>query len=370
MALKEMDRRQFLQTSLSIGASLAVGGALGACGGGGGNGGGPYDSLQGLGAIDAHAHPDQFYSLNPGAIDSTSTLAAITDSAMCASSFAAIGDLLFLYNGVTGQDETSNTTTQLDRVLARADSDQVTLVRASADIPASRSGGTLPGAILTIEGGDALMGDVNRVNTFYAMGVRLMVLVHARNNDIGDVMSPRAGRDPGPANGGLTATGESVVARMQSLGMLVDLAHASRETVRDVVALSTKPVIDSHTSPHYPSDPNIWKRLRPWDEMEWIASTGGVVCTWPIAYNAGGAVRQTFDDWAIEIMDMKNHLGMANVGLGTDGGGVLPTYITGYNSISDLSHLAEAMLRAGLSEDDIRAYFGGNIKRVLSQAIG
>ena len=191
-----------------------------------------------------------------------------------------------------------------------------------------------------------------------------------RNNDLGDVMSPRTGRDPGPANGGLTATGESVVVRVQSLGLLMDLAHASRETVQDLVVLSTKPVIDSHASPHYPSDPNSWKRLRPWDEMEWIASTGGVVCTWPIAYNVGGVVRQTFDQWALEIVDMKNHLGMAHVGLGSDGGGVLPPYITGYNRIADLSHLAEAMLRAGLGEDDIRAYFGGNLKRVLSQTIG
>ena len=111
----------------------------------------------------------------------------------------------------------------------------------------------------------------------------------------------------------------------------MDLAHASRETVQDLVVLSTKPVIDSHASPHYPSDPNSWKRLRPWDEMEWIASTGGVVCTWPIAYNVG--------EWC------------------------------GRPS-SDLSHLAEAMLRAGLGEDDIRAYFGGNLKRVLSQMIG
>lgn len=369
MVPEEMDRRQFLRTSLSIGASLAFGGALGACGGGGGDGG-PYISLQDLGVIDAHAHPDQLYSLTPGTIDSTSTLAAITDSGMCASSFAAIGDWLFLSSGVTGQDEASSTTVQLNRVLALAAANRVKLVRTDTDIPVSRSGGELPGAILTIEGGDALMGDVNRVDAFHAMGVRLMVLVHARNNDLGDVMSPRAGRDPGPANGGLTATGESVVARMQSLGMLVDLAHASRETVQDVVALSTRPVIDSHTSPHYPADPTIWRRLRPWDEMEWIASTGGVVCTWPIAYNAGGAVRQTFDDWALEILDMKSHLGMAHVGMGTDGGGVLPACITGYKSIADLSYLAEAMRWAGFGEDDIRAYLGGNIRRVLSEAIG
>ena len=129
-------------------------------------------------------------------------------------------------------------------------------------------------------------------------------------------------------------------------------------------------VIPFKNCPPYSSDPSIWKRLRPWDEMEWIASTGGAVCTWPIAYNAGGAVRQTFDDWALEIMDMKNRIGMAHVGLGTDGGDVLPAYITGYNSISGLSHLAEAMRRAGFSEDDIRACFGGNLMRVLSLAIG
>ena len=67
---------------------------------------------------------------------------------------------------------------------------------------------------------------------------------------------------------------------------------------------------------------------------------------------------------------MKNHLGMDHVGLGTDGGGVLPAWVTGYGNVESLSLLADAMRRAGLNEDDLRAYFGGNLRRVLSQTAG
>jgi len=374
MAAKDFDRRQFLKTSLLLGASAALGPVLSACGGGGGtksDDSSPSNSLQGLGVIDAHAHPDMFYTTGNTTLDATSTLQTITDSGMCASSFAAIGDWVFLSTGTVGSDEAAATTTQLNRVLALETAGKVKIVRVSADIPASRASSVRPGAILTIEGGDALMGDVNRVDTFYNMGVRLLVLVHGRNNSLGDVMSPKTGRDPGPVNGGLTTFGRNAITRMRSLGMLVDLAHASRQTVRDVVdAFPTLPVIDSHTSPHYPSDPNSWLRLRPWDEMEWIAGTNGVVCTWPISYTAGGATRQTFDQWAAEIVDMKNRLGMDHVGLGSDGGGVLPAWISGYTTVGNLNLLADAMRKAGLTEANIQAYFGGNVRRVLAQTIG
>jgi microsomal dipeptidase-like Zn-dependent dipeptidase len=78
----------------------------------------------------------------------------------------------------------------------------------------------------------------------------------------------------------------------------------------------------------------------------------------------------TFLDWATEILEMKKRLGMEHVGLGTDGGGGLPKLIEGYRDIKDLVHLAAAMEEVGLSQEDIRAYMGGNFYRILRTCIG
>jgi hypothetical protein len=125
---------------------------------------------------------------------------------------------------------------------------------------------------------------------------------------------------------------------------------------------------DSYTSP-CPSD-DLCGRLRTWEEIEIVARTGGVVCTWPLAYKRGSAVRLTFSDWAKEIREMKERLGMDHVGLGTDGGGRLPFFIEGYRDVRDLVHLIRAMEEAGFSRNEIAAYTGGNFYRVFQTCTG
>ncbi len=80
--------------------------------------------------------------------------------------------------------------------------------------------------------------------------------------------------------------------------------------------------------------------------------------------------RRTFSDWAQEILEMKKRLGMDHVGLGTDGGGLIPRLIEGYRDVRDIPKLAAAMGEAGLSPEDIRAYMGGNVYRILQTCIG
>ena len=75
-------------------------------------------------------------------------------------------------------------------------------------------------------------------------------------------------------------------------------------------------------------------------------------------------------DWAQEILGMKKRLGMDHVGLGTDGGGNIPRLIEGYRDVRDLSQLVAAMREVGLSPEDIKAYMGGNVYRLLQRCIG
>ena len=364
-----ISRRCFLQAAMLFGTSAALGGFLVSCGGGGGGGGsrdegGKSDSLTGIRILDAHAHPDRFHNPTSTVVDNSSTLEAIIAMRMAASAAAAVGDVRFISTGISGQDEYASTITQLNRALSANNAGRVKLVGTTADIPLASGPGVPPGMILAVEGGDALMGEASRCDDLYALGVRMITIVHYRNNQLGDIMFPQAGLDPGPYSGGLTETGRRAIERMQALGIVVDVAHASTATLGNMVAMTAKPLIDSHTSlaPGNTAGPT---RLRTWAEMELIAQTGGVVCLWPLATDT----RRTFADWAAEILAIKQHIGIEHVGLGTDGGGALPAMITGYTGISDLGSLADAMLNAGLTQQDLAAFFGGNLLRVLRECI-
>jgi microsomal dipeptidase-like Zn-dependent dipeptidase len=104
--------------------------------------------------------------------------------------------------------------------------------------------------------------------------------------------------------------------------------------------------------------------------MERIAKKGGIICTWPLAYTRPSGKRETFRDWALELLEMKRRLGVAHLGVGTDGGGSLPALIQGYRDVRDLATLARTMRDVGFSPEDIAAVFGGNFHRVFQQAVG
>jgi membrane dipeptidase len=290
---------------------------------------------------------------------------------MVASCFAAIGDSVFLSQGRNPGTEYSHTKTQLEWWLKGiVKSGQVRLVLKASDVPNTIGPGSPPGAILAIEGGDALEGNPDRVNEFYRYGVRMITVIHYRNNELGDIMKTWRNLDPGIAKNGLTSAGRKVVERMQDLGMVVDVAHAHTNTLRQIAEISKRPLVDSHTNPCNIEDPLRCGRFRTWEDMELVTKTGGVVCTWPFRHKAGGTSRVTFSDWAKEILEMKNRLGMEHVGLGTDGGGHLPSLIEGYRDVRDLVKLERAMEEVGFSQDEISAYMGGNFYRILKICIG
>jgi len=282
---------------------------------------------------------------------------------MAACAFAAIGDTVAATRGrMTGSDY-DLAKVQLDYWMdGLVKPGKVKLVRKASDIPASAGPGTVPGAILSIEGGNALSGNPDRVNDFHDYGVRMITLVHLGANELGESTASAQGT-------GLTAAGRRVVERMQERGVLVDVAHASLLTLKHVGEISRRPIVDSHTHPCPVSDESRCGRLRTLQGMEIVAKTGGVVCTWPMA-DSRRAKRETFQDWAREIKEMKKRIGMEHVGLGTDGGGGLPRLIDGYRDVRDLVRLVKAMQDEGFTREEISAYMGGNVYRVLQKSIG
>src|SRR5262249_31799688 len=97
-------------------------------------------------------------------------------------------------------------------------------------------------AILTIEGGHQIDDDLAVLRMYHRLGIRSMTLTHFRN--IGWAVPPT----DQPAHNGLTDFGKQVVREMNRLGMIVDISHVSDKTFYDVLAVTNKPVIASHSS--------------------------------------------------------------------------------------------------------------------------
>jgi membrane dipeptidase len=352
-----MDRRTFLKGMSTGCLSLAAGGApvIGAAEGQG------TDPLAGLAIVDAHAHPNSFFGSRR--TDRSSTLESIVALGMAASSFSALGDRQTRERGPWQAEAMNAVRLQLDWVRDLAAAGKVRLVRNAAEllVPAP---GRPPGAILALEGAHPVGEDPDKVNALHEQGVRIVTLMHYAMSDLGDCMTCRS------AHGGLSPAGRKVVERMQRLGILVDVAHADFRTTRQIVEAMDRPVVDSHTSLCPESDDSICGRLRSWNDMERIAKKGGVICTWPLAYTRPNAKRETFRDWALELLEMKRRLGVANLGIGTDGGGSLPALVQGYQDVRDLATLARTLRDVGFAHEDIAAVFGGNFRRVFQQAVG
>lgn len=117
------------------------------------------------------------------------------------------------------------------------------LIRTPSDIDRlladRKTGATVVGGMLSIEGLHDLEGKIANLDVLYAAGFRMAGLAHFFDNDV-------AGSMHGVSKGGLTTLGRQVVRRMETLGMIVDLAHSSHATVADVLAMATRPVVFSH----------------------------------------------------------------------------------------------------------------------------
>jgi microsomal dipeptidase-like Zn-dependent dipeptidase len=159
----------------------------------------------------------------------------------------------------------------------------------------------------------------------------------------------------GIAKGGLTPLGRQVVPRMEALGMIVDLAHASHATVAEVLATAKRPVVSSHGGVQATCKVN---RNLTDDEVRGIAKTGGVV---GIGFWDGAICSTRPEAAAKAIAYVRDLVGIDHVGLGSDFDG---STTTGFDA-SQVAAITQALLDAGFTEDDIRKVMGGNVLRVI-----
>jgi membrane dipeptidase len=226
------------------------------------------------------------------------------------------------------------------------------LITTPADIDrllADRQRGvTVVGGMLSIEGLHDLEGKIENLDVLYAAGFRMAGLTHFFDNDI-------AGSMHGVGKGGLTPLGRQAVQRMEALGMIVDVAHASHAAVADVLAMARRPVVSSHGGVQATCKVN---RNLTDDEIRGIAKTGGIV---GIGYWEGAICSTKPEAAAHAIAYVRDLVGIDHVGLGSDFDG---STTTGFDA-SQVAGVTQALLDAGFSEADIRKVMGGNVLRVL-----
>ena len=202
--------------------------------------------------------------------------------------------------------------------------------------------------LIGAEGAHALDGQLDALNELYDAGFRMIGLLHFFDNNIGGSLH-------GLSKSGLSDFGRDVVKRMNELGIIIDLAHSSEQVVRDVLALSTSPLVVSHTGirGYCDSERNIPDNL-----MKAITEKGGVIGVgiWKeaICNDSPAGIAQGIK-YGIEL------LGEDHISLGTDFDGAVTTSF----DVSELAALTQALIDEGLTDDQITKVMGANGVRFL-----
>jgi microsomal dipeptidase-like Zn-dependent dipeptidase len=237
------------------------------------------------------------------------------------------------------------------------------LARSVEDLVQARAHG-VPAVVLGVEGADATDGDVDRIDAWHERGVRVIVLVHLRDNALGTTCLPwQQYAGPLPvrrhASAGLSRFGARVVERMNQLGVVVDVAHADRATLLDVIDVATAPVVSSHTGARALQD---FPRYLDDDELRAIASTGGVVGLWPYRTRRFGV--RSISDLVAHARHIAETVGTEHIAVGTDMNGV-PGVMAGFGDETDLPKVTDALLDGGFDDGEVEGILGGNALRVL-----
>ncbi len=255
---------------------------------------------------------------------------------------------------------------------------------------------------ISMENASPLATDPSLLETYYALGLRMLGLVHSSNNDFAD----SATNPDGAEFGGLSDKGRALVADANRLGLIIDLSHSSNDTFDQVLELSKAPVILSHSASHAL---NAHPRNIDDARIRKLAAKGGVIQVnsvssfliktptnaerdkamdsfWELIEDSADltperqreAMRRyheiekqyplpmaTFADYMKHMLHIIKVAGPEHVGLGADwdgGGGV-----KGMEDIASLPKITERLVQEGYSEAQIDGILGGNLLRLMRQ---
>jgi membrane dipeptidase len=212
------------------------------------------------------------------------------------------------------------------------------------------------------EGGHHIEGSLEKLAELAERGLRYLTLTHFIHNGIAQPAAL-----PGRfyftllrGAPGLTEFGRRVVRRCEELGVLLDVTHCSDRSLADVLSVTTRPLLATHTGfrKFFQTERNMAD-----ETLRQIAATGGMVGV--ITWNdlLGG---DSVDAMVDTIVHGAHVAGAAHVGIGTDFDGWVPS-AAGIRDATQYPVLTERLARRGFSESEIHGILGGNYLRVLGE---
>ncbi len=306
---------------------------------------------------------------------------------------------------------------KLSAVLALAadESNNVVIARSAVELVKAHQEGK-SALILGFQNARILGEDVSGLDEFYAAGARVFALTHMGHNDFADSSRPiyiaaKSAHEPVEEHGGLSDLGRAAITRINKLGGIVDVSQLSKAATMQVLAMSSAPVIASHSNVRQLT--NVSRNLSD-EEIDRIGENGGVIHVAPFrgylfdstdkeldikiraARRAAGieedsyypfelyweikdpTIKKTFLTAVSDILgpssvdDVLNHIdyiveriGVDHVGIGTDfnhGSGIV-----GYNDASEALNVTKGLIARGYSQQDIEKIWGANFLRVFKE---
>ena len=276
-------------------------------------------------------------------------------------------------------------------------------------------------AMIGVENAYPLGKDISRVKEFYDRGARYMSLSHNGHSQFCD--SNTGENDSLWVDRGVSNLGKQVITQMNKLGMMIDVSHPSKQSMKDMITLSKAPIIASHSSARALCDHS---RNLDDEQLEWMKSNGGVIQT--VAFSSyinsekhdaySSVLNEKVESLAkvkgvkmisrdqirnldatereiyikqyrlivkeakqlmnnikpkpVDVADYVDHIdylvkkiGIAHVGISSDfdgGGGIY-----GWSDASETLNVTAELLKRGYSENEIAQLWGGNLLRVLDK---
>ncbi|MRW90622.1 membrane dipeptidase [Duganella sp. FT80W] len=258
---------------------------------------------------------------------------------------------------------------QLIKAFAEDNPDKAALAYTPADVQRIAGQGKFA-VLISVLNAYPLGADLGQLDVWYQRGVRVLGYTHAGNNAWSDSSRPSKTLNDRPdENGGLSDLGKQGVARLNQLGILIDVSQLTTPALKQVLSLTKAPVVATHSglkaivdAPRNLSD----------EELDLIKQNGGVVQV--VAFSnylrkapegvkaAPATVAQLVD----AIAYATKRIGVDHVGIASDfnhGGGV-----EGWQNEGEAQNVTVELLRRGYSERDIAKLWGGNFLRVLGEA--
>lgn len=285
-----------------------------------------------------------------------------------------------------GYDDVNTDIAAFDKAIEMSAGLYMKIATADDLLAAKRTGRV--GVIYSFEAADMLKGQVDTIDHFSALGVRVMQLSY-------NTVSPFASgvMAPQPSEG-LTPLGHDAVARMNASGVTLDLSHADERSSLEAVAASTRPVAITHAGcaavyahPRNKSDA----------VLRAVADKGGIVGIYELSYISAGPEQQSVDDYLAHLLHALSVCGEDHVGIGSDAiltpfdispesmaewdasiearrvagvaapGEGRPPFVEGLNRPDRCEVIARALLAHGQPIRVVEKVLGANFQRIFSE---